>query len=110
MRKNNLFKTNRFATIGVITKLNVKLQEKLWSMIDEIEDAGLELDYFQVFKLSKSDGNVQVIEHFQEEPSYQKRVAFEVDEEEIIKDDVFIIGSNDRNLKNYSMILMASEY
>ena len=101
-----MFKNNRYVTISVNEKVDIRLQLIMWSMIDKLKDEeSVELDYLQVFKLSK-EGNKIIINQSQEVPKYSS--TYEIELEDIQLDDeikVYVIDSGE-----YSTMLFPSEY
>ena len=101
-----MFKNNRYVTISVNEKVDIRLQLIMWSMIDKLKDEeSVELDYLQVFKLRK-EGNKIVINQSQEAPKYSS--TYERELEDIQLDDeikVYVIDSGE-----YSTMLFPSEY
>ena len=68
-------KYNRYTTKGVEREIPIELQLFLWDCVDKLKDLGEELDYLQVFELTKERVNdifFQRIEHNQEVPEYSK--------------------------------------
>ncbi|MBP3916247.1 MULTISPECIES: DUF960 family protein [unclassified Clostridium] len=101
-----MFKNNRYVTISVNEKVDIRLQLIMWSMIDKLKDEeSVELDYLQVFKLRK-EGNKIIINQSQEVPKYSS--TYEIELEDIQLDDeikVYVIDSGE-----YSTMLFPSEY
>lgn len=101
-----MFKNNRYVTISVNEKVDIRLQLIMWSMIDKLKDEeSVELDYLQVFKLRK-EGNKIIINQSQEVPKYSS--TYEIELEDIqIEDEikVYVIDSGE-----YSTMLFPSEY
>ena len=101
-----MFKNNRYVTISVNEKVDIRLQLIMWSMIDKLKDEeSVELDYLQVFKLRK-EGNKIVINQSQEVPEYS--CTYEIEIEDVQIDDeikVYVIDSGE-----YSTMLFPSEY
>ena len=101
-----MLKNNRYVTISVNEKVDIRLQLIMWSMIDKLKDEeSVELDYLQVFKLRK-EGNKIIINQSQEVPKYSS--TYEIELEDIQLDDeikVYVIDSGE-----YSTMLFPSEY
>ena len=101
-----MFKNNRYVTISVNEKVDIRLQLIMWSMIDKLKDEeSVELDYLQVFKIRK-EGNKIIINQSQEVPKYSS--TYEIELEDIQLDDeikVYVIDSGE-----YSTMLFPSEY
>lgn len=110
MNNKKMFSGNRFATMGIVNSISIDVQNKLWEMIRELENEGMDIDYLQVFKLQIDDENrnVQIIEHTQEIPEYKNTLRIEV--KNSIDEKIFIISSSDANGMECSTILLAREY
>ena len=102
-----MFKNNRYVTISVNEKVDIRLQLIMWSMIDKLKDEeSVELDYLQVFKLRK-EGNKIIINQSQEVPKYSS--TYEIELEDIQIDDevkVYVIDSGEE----FSIMLFPQEY
>ena len=110
--KQEMFKEGepRYVTSGINADLPITYQIILWNTIDNLRDAGQELDYLQVFELSTTEdasGNViQEVRHFQEVPPYEKKYSLPIkSKEEGIDDKVYVIDDGD-----HATMLFASEY
>ena len=102
-----MFKKNsRYATRGINEKIDIRLQLIMWSLIDDLKDKGnIEIDYLQVFKVSK-ESNVIVIEHSQEVPKYKNKYSLEVEDIQIDREvKIYVIDSGE-----YSTMLLPEEY
>ncbi|WP_304576387.1 DUF960 family protein [uncultured Clostridium sp.] len=101
-----MFKNNRYVTISVNEKVDIRLQFIMWSMIDKLKDEeSVELEYLQVFKLRK-EGNKIIINQSQEVSEYS--CTYEIELEDIQLDDeikVYVIDSGE-----YSTMLFPHEY
>ena len=64
-----MFINPRYTTSGVTAKIPDEIILGLWIAIDNRRNYGGEIDYLQVFKLSK-EGDEQKIIHSQEQPEY----------------------------------------
>ena len=94
-----MFKNKRYITRGVQAEIPLALQLFMWNCIDKLSP---EMDYLQVFNLSKI-GNLQRISHSSEQPEYHMEYLIPCDNPVTAK--VYIIDSED-----YSTMLLASEY
>ena len=99
-------KNNRYVTRGVNEEIDIRLQLIMWSMIDKLKDEGnVELDYLQVFRLSKERNKV-IIEQSQEIPEHKATYTIELEDIELNEGTkVYIIDSGD-----YSTMLLPCEY
>lgn len=97
---------DRYITRGIKHKLNPKLQVILWQMIEEASNK-TELDYLQIFKLSKyiKEGKpLQKIVHIQEQPEYQRTIY--VPAPEVVSNEkIYVIDD-----ESHSTMLLAREY
>ena len=74
-------------------------------MIDKLNEESKELDYLQVFKVSKCEEGI-VIEHSQEVPEYKEKYVITLEDIEIEGDiKVFVIDDD-----VYSTMMLAEEY
>lgn len=101
-----MFNNQRYMTKGIQLEIPIELQLFLWNCIDTLKEQGQELDYLQVFELTKErvdDVFFQNIEHRQEVPEYSK--TYRVSPKEMVNVKIFVIddGTN-------SVMLLASEY
>lgn len=106
MRKYK-FDGDRYATSGVAEEMPIELQMFLWKKIDGLLHDNVELDYLQVFNISRH-GNVLRIEHEQEmiDPfSMVYLIDLENGDIEAVEGKVFVIDDVD-----HSTMLWASEY
>lgn len=106
-----MFNGDRYITKGVQDKVSIDLQLVLWSMIEELERKGVELDYLQVFHLSgevRNNQSIQIIEHSQEIPKYETKLELIADNP--IQAKIFVISDEDENSREYSTMLLAEEY
>ena len=99
-------RTNRYITKGIQHEISLELQLFMWDCIDTLKEQGKELDYLQVFELTKErvdDVFFQKIEHKQEVPAYQK--THRVFPTEMVNAKVFVIDD-----ETHSTMLLAEEY
>jgi hypothetical protein len=99
-------KKNRYITKGVQDEIPIEQQLFMWSCIDALNDQGQELDYLQVFELTKEKAGdllVQRIEHRQEVPGY--KMTYNVITTVIMEAKVFVIDD-----ETHSTMLLADEY
>ncbi|MDM0483975.1 DUF960 family protein [Clostridium perfringens] len=98
-------KESRYITRGTNEKLDLRLQLILWSMIDELNEESKELDYLQVFKVSKCEEGI-VIEHSQEVPEYKEKYVLDLENIEV-NDSIKVFVIDDYE---YSTMMLAEEY
>jgi hypothetical protein len=99
-------KYNRYTTRGIEREISIELQLYLWNCIDKLKEQGKELDYLQVFELTKErfdDIYFQRIEHRQEVPEY--RSEYNVFPTEMVNAKIFVIDDD-----THSTMLLAEEY
>jgi hypothetical protein len=103
-----MFESNsRYITRGVKQEIPLFLQLFMWNCIETLKEQGKELDYLQVFELTREGGegiSLQSIEHRQEVPEYKKK--FVIPCEEPINAKIFIIDGG----ADYCTMLLAEEY
>ena len=66
--------SQRYATRGIVNKIDILLQMYLWQLIEKRKQENEEIDYLQIFELSvekEAGKSVQKILHRQEEPEYK---------------------------------------
>ena len=100
------FTGDRYATIGIQTEIPLELQIILWGMIDDNIRTGLKMDYLQVFELSATYKNgelVQEITHKQEQPRRRKTVTVSTNNPVNVK--IFVIDD-----VTHSTMLLSNEY
>lgn len=74
-------------------------------MVDELQEK-IEVDYLQIFKISKQDDKNILIEHKQEIPRYENKLLVELEGVEIKGDiKIYVIDSVE-----YSTLILAEEY
>ncbi|MGL5639514.1 MAG: DUF960 family protein [Cetobacterium sp.] len=97
------FKSTKYITRGIQSKLPFEIQLLLWNMIDVMNVE--KKDYLQVFKFKIIDKNNHVvqIEHSQEEPKYKNTIEIILN----ITDDTTVFCIDDIS---YSTMLLAEEY
>lgn len=100
-----IFDNEKYISKGISERLSVELIATLWLLIDEAK-AKTDLDYLQIFYLSKADKNgvkVQKIVHEQEIPEYKNSICVLCDNP--INAKVYCIDS-----ETYSTMILAEEY
>lgn len=98
-------KESRYITRGANEKLDLRLQLVLWSLIDRLKEEGKELDYLQVFKVSKYENRIKV-GHSQEIPKYKEIYIIDLDCMDINESiKIFIIDD-----EKYSTMMLSEEY
>lgn len=101
-----MFDNDRYMTKGIQQKIPLELQLYLWNCIDALKEQGKELDYLQVFELTRERADdiiFQKIEHRQEVPKYS--MTYRVFSKEMLNAKVFIIDDGE-----HSTMMMAEEY
>ena len=95
-----MFKNPRYCTRGINETVPTLTQIILWNLIDSMEVD--EKDYLQVFRLT-TDGTTQHITHSQEQPPYERTLAFRTDNPITAK--IFVIDD-----ETHTTMLLAEEY
>ena len=98
---SNFDSGQRYVTKGIDESIPFDLVTFMWSVIDELK-ATRKLDYLQVFTL-KINKKIQVIEHCQEVPPYNK--TYNILYENPIVAKIFVIDDSD-----HETMLLAEEY
>lgn len=96
---------NRYITKGVNENLDVRLQLRIWKLIDELKEL-MEVDYLQIFRISQINNNRIEIAHEQEILEY--KAIYEIDHQEIILESdakIYVISEND-----YTIMMFEEEY
>lgn len=98
--------TTRLATRGIISELPVELLVQLWLSVDIQKNAGLDLDYLQIFKFEKVSDSVLAIRHEQEVPQRQTVIYcdYRPEYEPLLSKTIYIIDDGD-----HSTVLFAEE-
>ena len=99
-------KYNRYTTRGIEREISIEMQLYLWNYIDMLKEQGQELDYLQVFELTKEsfdDIFFQKIEHRQEVPEYRRE--YNVFPTQMVNAKIFVIDDD-----THSTMLLAEEY
>ena len=99
-------KNSRYITSGIQHRIPLELQLFLWDCIETLKEQEKELDYLQIFELSKErDYGVfyQKIEHRQEVPEFNK--TYKLFSQQIVNAKIFVIDDED-----HSTMLLAEEY
>lgn len=96
---------NRYVTKGVNENLDIRLQFRIWNLIDELKEQ-MEVDYLQIFRVSQINKNRIKITHEQEVPEYKAEYEIEL-QGFVLEHDakIYVIDQTD-----YSMMLFAEEY
>lgn len=98
-------KQNRFITKGVNENLDIRLQLRIWELIDELKKL-IKVDYLQIFRISKINNSRIQIVHKQEIPEYE--AIYEIDRQDIVLESdakIYVVSEND-----YTVMLFAEEY
>ncbi|QVK17956.1 hypothetical protein KHQ81_14190 [Mycoplasmatota bacterium] len=108
------FKGLRYVTRGIVSTIDCNVINQIWSVLDDFVTSNIiEPDYLQIFKLitKKVAGEyILVIKHEQEVPEYLNNEAYTSKILQSINEKVYIISDYDENGKEYSTMLLASEY
>jgi len=98
-------KENRYVSREANLLIDIRLQLIIWNLIDELKDKK-EVDYLQIFRISKEDNKKIIIEHEQEVPKYKEKYFIELSDIEItIAIKIYVIDSVE-----YSTMILVSEY
>jgi len=103
-----MFNNTRYMILGVQEEVSLGLQIILWQLIDDCKAKGIKMDYLQVFELSAgaTEGQpVQVIQHRQEKPAYQKLHRYAAVDQPLDGATVWVIDDGD-----HSTMLLPSDY
>lgn len=101
-----MFDNAKYITKDVQNSIPLELQLFMWNCINALKEKNQELDYLQVFKLTKQRADdifFQKIEHKQEIPEYRK--TYTVFPSEIVDAKIFVIDDG-----KSSTMLLAEEY
>ena len=111
------FDGNKYMTNGIEASLPVELKCFLWDRVLDLVKSGIEMDYLQVFTITKleSDSEIQAgivvnINHQQEQPeeaAFEKEYYIILDEMDSDFEDCKIYIIDDRT---HCTMLYASEY
>lgn len=96
---------NRFITKGVNENLDIRLQVRIWNLIDGLKEL-MEVDYLQIFRISQTNKSRIEIIHQQEIPEY--KAIYEIDRQDIVLESdakIYVVSEND-----YSVMMFAEEY
>lgn len=96
---------NRYLTKGINEYLDIRLQIRIWNLIDELKEL-MEVDYLQIFRISKINNSKIEIVHQQEIPEYE--AIYEIDSQDIVLESdakIYVISEND-----YAVMLFSEEY
>lgn len=93
----------RYITKGIKETLSTEITLYLWSLIEDLEKAGIPLDYLQVFEIFSEAKDMVKIVHSQEIPPYKK--VHRIKLQENIKGKVFVIDDI-----THATMLMDYEY
>lgn len=103
---DSMFNNARYMTKGIQTKIPLELQLFMWNCIANLKQKEQEMDYLQVFELTKERANnipYQKIEHRQEVPEYSE--SYRMFPLEIINAKIFVIDDGD-----HTTMMLAEEY
>lgn len=113
MEKQQMFRDGelRYLTSGIDERLPPEYQILIWNTIDNLRDAGQELDYLQVFRIEtveREDGSEKIIRflHSQEVPPFEKVYELPVKPEDVsLMGKVYVIDDI-----THATMLWAEEY
>ncbi|MFP4457815.1 MAG: DUF960 family protein [Clostridia bacterium] len=107
-----MFNGDKYKTIGVDSKVPEELQAIMWQSIAKLVDSDTEVDYLQIFKLSRCNKHkkCQLITHSQEQPNEYKKEIHVISESKKITTKIFVISSHDEDGNEYSTMMLAKEY
>ena len=100
-------KSNRYITKGIQEEIPVELQIFLWNRIEMLKKLVQELEYLQVFVLTSERADdilIQIVEHRQEVPEYNK--IHKILCKEMVDAKIFVI--DDEN--GHATMMLAEEY
>lgn len=97
----------RYMTCGIQRALPPELITQLWAAIDMQRDAGLTLDYLQVFRFEKASNILLAIKHTQERPARATIIYtnYFCIYREILDKTIYVIDNGEN-----STMLFAEEY
>jgi Staphylococcal protein of unknown function (DUF960) len=111
---NDYFTGPRYITQGIQQALDPLLINFLWRLLDHfMETSQLDIDYLQIFNvqtISKQWAQYLSINHHQEVPDYIYETTVNYETEYPLNEKIYIISSMDEEGKEYSTMLLASEY
>lgn len=96
---------NRYITKGVNENLDIRLQIRIWNLIDGLKEL-MEVDYLQIFRISQVNKSRIEITHEQEIPEY--KAIYEIDRKEIVLESdakIYVISEN-----GYRVMMFSEEY
>jgi hypothetical protein len=101
-----MFDNDRYVSKGIQQTIPLELQSFMWNSIDKLKAQKYDLDYLQIFQLTKQrveDIFLQQIIHSQELPKFVK--TYILLSNEAIDTKVFVIDNG-----KYSTMLLYEEY
>jgi len=109
------FNGKSYMTKGFAGTIPLPVQLMIFTILDEhvkkSKQDGTEIDYLQVFELTATaSGGItnQEIKHKQEEPPYESKMSFQLDE--AVSEKVFVISDDYGDEGEVITYLLASEY
>ncbi|MDU1006317.1 MAG: DUF960 family protein [Clostridium butyricum] len=96
---------NRYITKGVNENLDIRLQIRIWNLIDGLKEL-MEVDYLQIFRISQINKSRIEITHEQEIPEY--KAIYEIDRKDIVLESdakIYVISEN-----GYRVMMFSEEY
>lgn len=101
-----MFDNDKYMTTGIQQNIPLELQLFMWNCINTLRNQSMQLDYLQVFELTKEKRDnifFQKIIHKQENPHYE--ISYRLFPKEIVCKKIFVIDNN-----KYSTMLLSEEY
>ena len=96
---------NRYITKEINENLDIRLQLRIWNLIDVLKEL-MEVDYLQIFRISKINNSRIEIIHEQEISEY--KAIYEIDSQDIVLENdakIYVISEDD-----YSVMMFSEEY
>ncbi|MGV8905931.1 MAG: DUF960 family protein [Acetobacterium sp.] len=103
-----MFNNTGYMTQGFKTEVPIETQLFIFNCLEKARQSLKEMDYLQVFTLSKVLSNgifLQCIVHSQEVPNFEQTIFLPLPEDQIITTKIFVIDDGDHHT-----FLLASEY
>ena len=109
-----MFDNDRYISKGINENLTDELINFMFVLIDDLKNKVDEVDYLQVFKISRRMNNDEgnyLIEHTQEIPEYKAMYGIKISDT-LPRDEykVFVIDEHTDSYKGYTTMILAEEY
>ncbi|QAA30357.1 DUF960 family protein [Clostridium manihotivorum] len=101
-----MFNNDKYITKGIQESIPLELQLFMWNSINSLKNKDIQLDYLQVFTLTKpkyNEQHIQIIEHRQEIPEHKRK--YKLNSINVINAKIFVIDSGE-----YSTMMLSEEY